>query len=110
MSIVFYVRIKLAVTVLLLVLFSSSSVNAGFLYALNDTNAGSNVYGFQVNESTGALSALAGFPVAAGLGGINSIVSERMIVDATNRRLYVINDTSDSVSAWSINPSTGAIT
>jgi 6-phosphogluconolactonase len=98
------------VCILCILLGSVVSANAGFLYVLNDTNAGSNVYGFQVNESTGALTPLPGFPVAAALGGNNSIVSERMVVDAVNKRLYVVNDTSDSISAWSINQSTGAIT
>ncbi|HEX8251134.1 MAG TPA: beta-propeller fold lactonase family protein, partial [Pyrinomonadaceae bacterium] len=83
---------------------------AGWLYALNDDSAGSRIYGFQVNEATGALTALSGFPVAAANGGINSIVSERMIADRANHRLYVINDSSDSVSAYSINPATGALT
>ena len=85
------------------------NVSAGWLYALNDDSAGSRIYGFRVNETTGALTALSGFPVAAGNGGINSIVSERMIADRANNRLYVINDSSDSVSAYSINPITGAL-
>ena len=82
----------------------------GWLYVLNDDSAGSNIYGFQVNESTGALTPLSGFPVSPGNGGINSIVSERMVVDAANARLYVVNDSSDTVAAYSINRSTGAIT
>lgn len=91
------------------VLTGTQNTNAGFLYLLNDNDAGSSIYGFQVNESTGALTPLAGFPVAPGNGGINSIVSERLVVDNANKRLYVINDSSDSVSAYSINPSTGAL-
>ena len=87
-----------------------NTVCAGWLYVLNDDSAGSNIYGFQVNETTGALTLLPGFPVAPGNGGINSIISERMVVDATNRRLYVVNDSSDTVAAYSINVSTGAIT
>ena len=75
---------------------------------MNDNTAGDNVYGFQVNEGTGALTALTGFPVAAGAGG-TGLVSERMVIDSLNLRLYVINDGSDSVSAYSINPVTGAI-
>lgn len=105
--------IKFTIHCLCLVIFllgSAVSCMAGFLYVLNDTNAGSNVYGFSVNESTGALTLLPGFPVAAGLGGNNSIVSERMTVDGANRRLYVLNDTSETVSAWSIDPATGALT
>ena len=100
--------------ILSLVLFLTGAIYpttafAGWLYVLNDDSGGSNIYGFQVNETTGALTPLAGFPISPGLGGINSIISERMIVDSTNRRLYVINDSSDSVAAYSINQSTGAI-
>jgi 6-phosphogluconolactonase (cycloisomerase 2 family) len=105
--------IKFTIHCLCLAVFLLGSVvscMAGFLYVLNDSNAGSNVYGFSVNESTGALTLLPGFPVAAGLGGNGSVVSERMTVDAANRRLYVLNDTSETVSAWSIDPATGALT
>ena len=81
---------------------------SSFLYALNDNTAGDNVYGFQVNEGTGALTALPGSLSRPGAGG-TGLVSERMVIDSLNRRLYVINDGSDSVSAYSINPVTGAI-
>ncbi len=90
--------------------FGHGNVQAGFLYVLNDNSAGSQIFGFSVNESTGALTALSGFPVLPGNGGINSIVSERMIADRTNNRLYVINDASDSVSAYSVDSASGALT
>ncbi|HEX6125678.1 MAG TPA: FG-GAP-like repeat-containing protein [Pyrinomonadaceae bacterium] len=90
--------------------FIPLEAHAGFLYLLNDIETGSRIYGFRVNEVTGALTALPGFPVNAGNGGINSIVSERMAVDGANGRLYVINDSSETVSAYSIDPSTGALT
>lgn len=82
----------------------------GFLYLLNDDSTGNRIYGFQVNETTGELTALPGFPVNALVGGINNIVSERMTVDPVNRRLYVLNEGSDSMSVYSIDPGTGAIT
>lgn len=86
-----------------------ATARAGYLYALNDDPAGSRVYGFEVNETTGALTALPGFPVSTGALGGNALVSERMTVDRLNNRLYVINDGSNSVSAYSINPATGAL-
>ncbi len=86
----------------ILLMAAPSRTQAGFLYLLNDIETGSRIFGFQVNESTGALTPLSGFPVSVQNGGINSIVSERMTVDPANRRLYVINDSSDSVSAFSI--------
>ena len=84
-------------------------VQAGWLYVLNDDPAGSRIYGFQVNESTGALTALSGFPVATGFNGGNALVCERMAIDTVNNRLFVINDGSNNVSAYSIDPATGAL-
>jgi len=84
--------------------------NAGLLYFLNDDSTGSRIYGFQVNEATGALTPLSGFPVATGGNGGTGLVCERMAIDTVNRRLFVANDNSDSVSAYSIDPATGALT
>src|SRR5688500_7058139 len=83
---------------------------AGFLYVLNDDPAGSRIYGFDVNESTGALTLLPGFPVATGGNGGTGLVCERMAIDTINRRLFAVNDNSDSVSAFSIDLTTGALT
>src|SRR5688500_14384877 len=91
-------KFDLGLLVLLaLLIFSPLTTHAGFLYFLNDVETGNRIYGFQVNETTGALTPLTGFPVNAGVGGINNIVSERMIVDRTNKRLYVVNEGSDTV-------------
>ena len=90
--------------------FSPIDTHAGFLYLLNDDSTGNRIYGFQVNEMTGELTALPGFPVNLAVGGINNIVSERMTVDVVNKRLYAVNEGSDLVSAFSIDPATGAIT
>jgi hypothetical protein len=37
---------------------------AGFLYVANDRGVAVNIYGYNVNEATGALTLLAGFPIA----------------------------------------------
>ena len=89
---------------------AATSANAGLLYLLNDDSTGNRIYGFRVNETTGELTALGGFPVSAMVGGINNIVSERMVADPLNYRVYIVNEGSDTVSAYSINPSSGAIT
>jgi 6-phosphogluconolactonase len=88
-----------------------SHAQAGFLYALDDTNAagGNQIYGLSANESTGALTPLPGFPLATGGTGDGFGESERMSFDSVNSRLYVINS-SGSVSAYSINRVTGALT
>ena len=85
--------------------------HAGFLYAVNQVSGGANqIYGFTVNESTGALTSLAGFPISSGGNGINTFRSEQINIDPINRRLYVINDESNTLSAFSINGTTGALT
>lgn len=102
--------LKTFVVIAAIFLFSGYRIDGGWLYLLNDDSAGSRIFGFSVDEGTGALTPLAGFPIVPGNGGINSIVSERMIADRTNNRIYVINDASDSVSAYSVDPATGALT
>jgi 6-phosphogluconolactonase len=93
----------------LLIMFAAVDAQAGYLYVLNDDSAGSRIYGFSVDETTGALTPLSGFPVVPGSGGIGSIVSERMVADTANYRLYVLNDGSDSFSAYNIDPATGGL-
>jgi 6-phosphogluconolactonase (cycloisomerase 2 family) len=87
-----------------------TQTQAGYLYALNDSPASNNIYGYSVNETTGALTILAGFPLATGGSGTNNTLSERLTIDHVNNRLYVINAGSNTVSAYSINTTTGALT
>ena len=87
----------------------TSAARAGLVYVVNDNSTQNQVYGFEVNETTGTLTPLPGFPVNAGTG-VAQTRSEMMTIDAANNRLYVVNDGSDTVSAFSINPSTGALT
>jgi 6-phosphogluconolactonase (cycloisomerase 2 family) len=84
----------------------------GFLYALINNNASANqIYGFSVNESTGALSLLPGFPVASGANGNAQFPNEQLTIDTTNQRLYALNygSSSGSASGFTINPMTGAL-
>lgn len=90
---------------------SVQAAGGGYVYALLDVGGGANqIYGFQVNELTGALTALSGFPVSTGSNGTGNFISERMAFDAANSRLYVINDGSDTASAFAVNMTTGALT
>lgn len=86
------------------------TAQAGYLYVLTEVNNGGNqIYGYAVNENTGALTGLAGFPLmTGGTGGFN-LNSQQITIDATNRRLYVVNDGSDTISAYRIN-SDGSLT
>jgi 6-phosphogluconolactonase len=54
--------------------------------------------------STGALSDVAGSPFAAGVGPIS------VVIDAAGRFAYVANETAATISAYSVDSSTGALT
>lgn len=83
---------------------------AGVLYVLNDDPAGNAIYAFTVNESTGALTLRPGFPISTGGTGGADFNIEEIVVDNANSRVYAINDGSNTVSAYSINTSTGVLT
>jgi 6-phosphogluconolactonase (cycloisomerase 2 family) len=87
----------------------AASPRLGFVYALLDDAAGNKIYGYEVITPTGTLAALAGFPVATGGTGDGTLTAERLALDAANRRLYAINNGSDTVSAYSIDPNSGAL-
>jgi hypothetical protein len=94
---------------LLFVATATETKAASFLYALNDNTAGNQIYGFSVNEATGALTALPNFPVATGFNGGGSTNLEMIAIDRLNKRLYAINRGSNNISAYSINEATGAL-
>jgi 6-phosphogluconolactonase len=79
----------------------------GFAYVANECASVSctagNVSAYMINTSTGALSAIAGSPFAAGN------FPEAMTVDPSGRFAYVANAVDDTVSAYTINSSTGAL-
>jgi len=103
-----FVRFGFCLLLLLQLIFPHAA-RAGFLYVYNET--GNSIYGYSVNERTGALTPLAGFPVAAGGAGSNSSFKTDLLnIDPVNNRLYVISDGSDRVNAYSINPANGALT
>ncbi len=83
----------------------------GFLYTLHDANSGNNeIYGYQVNETTGALTLLSGFPINTGGQGSGTSASDYLAIDRANLRLYALNGGSRTISAFAINPATGALT
>lgn len=87
-----------------------TSAQAGYIYVSTDSAAGNNIYGFSVNEITGELTPLAGFPVSTGFAGAGLTNLELATIDLTNKRLYVGNRGSANISVYSINDTTGAIT
>lgn len=90
-------------------IFATSSF-AGFLYVERDSIQGNQIYGFEVNESTGALTPLSGFPIATGAVGKANGQSRYLVVDSLNRRLYVLNNLTRAISAYSIDPAMGGLT
>jgi 6-phosphogluconolactonase len=81
----------------------------GFVYALQQVTNGTNqIYGFRLDRSTGALTLLPGFPVASGGTGTNTNASENLAY--AGGRLYVVNDGSDTLTAFAVNHVTGALT
>jgi DNA-binding beta-propeller fold protein YncE len=88
----------------------ATTAQAGYLYVFRNDAGGNQIYGFSVNEVSGATTLLPGFPLATGGTGGVLFPSGHLTIDQKNRRLYAINDGSDTVSAYSIDPGTGALT
>jgi len=65
------------------------------------------VSAYTINSSTGALTEITGSPFAAGGAGA---LSFSVAVDPTGKFVYVANENSADVSAYTINSSTGALT
>ena len=83
----------------------------GFVYALRDVNGGGNqIYGFEADALTGALTALPGFPITTGGLGTSNTFSELMAYDPVFNHLYVVNNGSDSINAYVVNRIDGSLT
>lgn len=99
-----------ALSLLAVLLCLVSHARAGFIYVSTDSTTANMIYGFSVNETTGELTALDGFPVSTGFVGAGLTNLELIAVDPLNKRLYVGNRGSSNITAYSIDDSTGAIT
>jgi 6-phosphogluconolactonase (cycloisomerase 2 family) len=76
-----------------------------FLYVANETT--NNVSGFSINQTSGALVEHAGSPFSPLAPGTNP---QSVAADPLGRYLYVVNQISDNVSAFSIAPGSGILT
>jgi 6-phosphogluconolactonase len=65
---------------------------------------GASIVGYGIYEPTGALTALAGFPVSAGANAYS------ITIDPTNQFLYVTNDGAANVSGFTLDAASGALT
>ncbi len=66
--------------------------------------SGASIVGYAIDWTTGALTALPGFPVAAGANAYS------VSIDPTNQFLYVANDGVANISGFRLDASTGALT
>ena len=94
------------VLALLLSAWSAKAAN-GYLYCYNPGSPGGNIYGFAVNEGTGALTPLAGFPIVATSSGS---YAQALALDRANGRIYSFNAATRVVTAYKLDPMTGAAT
>jgi DNA-binding beta-propeller fold protein YncE len=80
--------------------YIATDLTGTYLYV----TSGTNILGYAIDATTGALTALPGFPVATGANAYS------ITVDPTNHFLYVTNDGAADVSGFTLDTSTGALT
>jgi len=80
--------------------YIASDQTGTYLYV----TTGSGIVGYAIDATTGALTALPGFPVAAGANAYS------ISVDPTDQFLYVADEGAAHVSGFELNASTGALT
>jgi 6-phosphogluconolactonase (cycloisomerase 2 family) len=88
------------------------SAHLQYVYVSDDISGSNLVEGFSVNINTGVATAITGSPWptgGAGLGG-GYYVTPRTVVTHNNNHLYVINGGSSTISIFTINLGTGALT
>jgi 6-phosphogluconolactonase len=80
--------------------FVAADRTGRYLYAA----AGTQLFGYRIDEQTGALSALPGSPIAVGTS------ADSISVDVTNQFLYVRNGSAETVTGFDLDAATGALT
>ena len=78
----------------------ATDLTGAYLYV----TTGANIVGYAIDATTGALTALPGFPVAAGANAYS------VSIDPTNQFLYVANDGAANISGFKLDALTGALT
>lgn len=83
----------------------------GFVYTLENKSSLPNmIYGYRLDLSTGALSLLHGFPIESGGDGDSVGRHQGLVFDAKNLRLYALNGGDNTLSAFTVDQFTGALT
>jgi 6-phosphogluconolactonase (cycloisomerase 2 family) len=89
----------------------NAAPTANFVFVNNQAATGNSINGYSV-AANGTLTALAGSPVATGGLGANAACSSvnRLALSAGNNLLFVSNGGDQTISAFSIDPTSGALT
>ncbi len=100
----------LALAICLLLPASAAAQTAGFVYTLFSINGAPNLLFGSALGVDGSLTDLPGFPIGTGGNGRLFYGFQSLYYDAANGRLYALNSGSNSMSAWTVNGVTGALT
>ena len=95
---------------IILVALSARGATAAppFVYVLKEVSGAPNqIYGFTIDQATGALTPIAGFPVASGGIGGASTTSKRLTY--VKNRLYVINSGDNTLSVFIVSAASGVL-
>jgi 6-phosphogluconolactonase (cycloisomerase 2 family) len=89
----------------------NAAPTANFVFVNNQAATGNSINGYSV-AANGTLTALAGSPVATGGLGANAACSSvnRLALSAGNNLLFVSNGGDQTISAFSIDPTSGTLT
>ncbi len=90
-------------------IFAAGTVEPSYLYALRAEATGNQILGFEVNEQTGVLTPLSGFPVATGGDHAVGVFREMLFYSEAHGRLFALNSASDTVSVFAVDPNTGGL-
>ena len=100
----------LALAICVLLPASAAAQTAGFVYTLFNINGAPNLLFGSALGQDGSLTDLPGFPIGTGGNGQLFYGFQALYYDAANGRLYALNGGSNSMSAWTVNGVTGALT
>ena len=81
-----------------------ATISSGSFVPTGNPQGSGTVSEYSIDSTTGALSLIPGSPVAAGSDPYS------LVVDPSNRFVYVANRDSNNVSAYTVNSTTGALT
>jgi 6-phosphogluconolactonase (cycloisomerase 2 family) len=75
-------------------------------YAYVSSSGGAEVYGYSINATTGALTAVAGSPFSTGAGSLPQFIT----IDPSGKFGYTANEGTANISGFAVNATTGALT